>query len=142
MQKLRSEAAALVLALRSLHRGGWWILIGRRGVMSEKHRAARHISESDYHVFAEGAGEQFFRRHPSPTARRDASIGELGSVGCDDRRVVAAGSLDGSPLIRVVDVHEPESFGEAMRPLIVIEQRPGVVSAQIDALLHRIVCGA
>src|SRR4029079_4019691 len=57
----------------------------------------------------------------------------------DDSRVELSAVLDGSLLGFVIDVHDSESLRVSVRPLIVVEQRPGVVSAQIHTLLDRIV---
>src|SRR5882757_2706569 len=67
------------------------------------------------------------------------SLREYRALRGDHRSVVAAGRLDRAPLGRVVHVHDAEAFGVAERPLVVIEQGPGVIAADIRALLHRIM---
>src|SRR5688572_31146280 len=66
-------------------------------------------------------------------------LGENLSPAPDDRRVVPPRRLDRTLLRLVVDVDDTEALGIAVRPLIVVEQRPRVVSAQVDALLYRFV---
>src|SRR6266550_2278845 len=58
------------------------------------------------------------------------------------RGVVATGRLDRALLRGVVDMDDAESLGVAERPLVIVKQRPREVSAQIDALRHRVVRGA
>src|SRR4051812_8864106 len=108
--------------------------------MSEKHRAACPIYKCEYKVFAEGAGEQFFRHHPSPTSREEpGSVAEHTSIGGDHRRVIPTRRLDDPPLRRVIHVHQPEPLRVPVRPLEVVEESPRVVSTEIDALLQRFV---
>jgi hypothetical protein len=55
-------------------------------------------------------------------------------------RVEAPTRLD-RPLLRlVVDVNDPEPARVAEAPLVVVEQRPGEVAAQIRSRAHRVVC--
>src|SRR5438876_9879418 len=61
------------------------------------------------------------------------------SLGGNDRRVESSRFLNRAELRRVIDVHEAEPLGVAVRPLVIVEQRPGIVSAKIDALLHRVM---
>src|SRR5690348_7384915 len=47
------------------------------------------------------------------------------------------------PLLgRIIDVHDAEALRVAEAPFVVVEERPGVVSAQIDTLTERGVRGA
>src|SRR5437899_12163449 len=71
-----------------------------------------------------------------------ASLREHCSFGGNDRRVVSPGLLDRSLLRRVINVHETEALGVAVRPLVIVEQRPGVIAAQVHALTQRIMRGA
>src|SRR5207302_4457743 len=71
-----------------------------------------------------------------------ASFREYLAFRRDHRRIVTTRVLDRSLLRCVIHMHEAEPFGEAVQPLVIVEQRPDVVSAKIDALLHRIMRGA
>src|SRR2546429_3934827 len=85
-------------------------------------------------------------RTPSPpcidSQPRAYSARECFSFRGDHRRVVSPRRFDRAVLRRVVDVNQTESFGVTVRPLVVIEQRPGEVAAKADALLHRVVSRA
>src|SRR4026207_611649 len=59
------------------------------------------------------------------------------SLAANDRRVVSPRRLDSSLLSRIIDVNDAEALGVAVGPLVVVEQRPGVVAAQVHALRHR-----
>src|SRR3990170_2966466 len=56
------------------------------------------------------------------------------SVAGDDGRVVPPARLDRTLLRLVVDVHDAEPPGVSQRPLVIIEEGPGKVAAQIDTL--------
>ncbi len=71
-----------------------------------------------------------------------ASLREHCSFGGNDRRVVSPGLLDRSLLRRVINVHETEALGVAVRPLVIVEQRPGVIAAQVHALAYSVMRGA
>src|SRR5689334_21825096 len=58
-------------------------------------------------------------------------------VGPDDVRVPVPAPLHRAPLRLVVDVHEAEALVVAIGPLEVVEQRPGEVSGEGDALAGR-----
>ena len=51
----------------------------------------------------------------------------------DDLRVEARARLGRAPLRGVVDVDDAEALREAVRPLEVVEERPGEVAAEVDA---------
>src|SRR5215207_6760784 len=63
---------------------------------------------------------------------------ERRSVRLNDSRVEAAAVLDRSLLCLVVDVHDSEALGVAVAPLIVVEERPREIAAQINSLHDRI----
>src|ERR1700730_15711607 len=71
-----------------------------------------------------------------------ASLRQGGAFAANHLGIVAAGRFDRSLLGRVIDVHDAEAFGIAERPLVVVEQRPRIVTLEIHALLHRLVRGA
>src|SRR5207253_1702960 len=79
---------------------------------------------------------------PSPTAYSDVSTRQSSTFATNYFGVVPARRLDRALLRRIIDVHQTKSLGVAERPLVVVEQRPGEVAAQIDALPHRAVRGA
>src|SRR6185503_20664352 len=64
------------------------------------------------------------------------------SVRSDHGRIKTTGGLDRALLGGIVDVNEPEPLGESERPLVVVEQRPRVVAAEIDALGESVVGSA
>src|SRR4051794_23474483 len=55
------------------------------------------------------------------------------AVGADDVGVAAAAALDGSPLRRVVHVHQAEPLVVAVGPFEVVQQGPREVAAEGDA---------
>src|SRR5687767_3931024 len=82
--------------------------------------------------------------HLPPTQRSPeiSSLRENGPVAGNDGRVVPPARLDRTLLRLVVDMNDAEPLGVAERPLVVVEQRPGKISAQVDAFLHRVVRSA
>src|SRR5947207_2766068 len=77
------------------------------------------------------------RTPPPPCIDRLAS--ENLALRGNDGGIEAPGRLDSSLLGRVVDVNEAEALGVAERPLVVVEQRPREISAQVDPLRYRVV---
>src|SRR4029078_12127435 len=61
-----------------------------------------------------------------------------GPMGPGDRLVQPAAALHDAALRRIVDVHDPEALRVALRPLEVVEQRPGVVAGQWATLVDRL----
>src|SRR5919112_120467 len=71
--------------------------------------------------------------HSPPQAPRSHSQAVVDDhVGVPARRV-----LEGPALIGEVDVDQPESLLVAPRPLEVVQERPDVVAAHVDALMQR-----
>lgn len=92
---------------------------------------------------AEPGGQARRRRQAGPAgtrapgtsgARRSSGSGFGNSVGADDSGVAAAAALDRAALGRVVDVDQAETLVVAVRPLEVIQQRPGVLPGEGRAL--------
>ena len=57
----------------------------------------------------------------------------------DDPGIESSTVLDGSFLRLVVDVYDAESLRVAVAPFVIVEERPGIVSAEIHSLLDRIM---
>src|SRR4029079_9595067 len=72
--------------------------------------------------------------HRSLTGRSPAVSprGSPGGVRGDQGAGPADHSLTGARLGSVVAVHEPEALGVPLRPLEVVQQRPGVVAGHVD----------
>ena len=95
------------------------------------------------------AGSSNGRPAGVPGERRRAGRRRTGSgraahpaaVRGDQVRVAPAAALDGPLLRRVVDVHQAEPLVVAVRPLEVVQQRPGEVAGQRRAALDRAGAG-
>ena len=59
------------------------------------------------------------------------------AVGGGNFSVPEPGVLDGSRLVAEVHIGEPISLTETVRPFEVIEQRPGMIGADIGSILYR-----
>src|SRR5687768_1206545 len=87
-------------------------------------------------------GEEDTLASPAQRSNQTRSFGEHGTTTGNDGRVVPPARLDRTLLRLVVDMNDAEPLGIPERPLVVVEQRPGKVSAQVDAFLRGVVRSA
>mmetsp|Transcript_10759 Transcript_10759/g.34423 ORF Transcript_10759/g.34423 Transcript_10759/m.34423 type:complete len:593 (-) Transcript_10759:115-1893(-) len=109
----------------------WRASVAGGGVSSEDDDERRERSDGEEEDGAD-EGELALLEEGGSGSGRAVAVGR--GVRVDERRVPPGGEFGGPGLGLVVDVDEAEALGVAVGPLVVVEEGPGVVGGDPDAL--------